>query len=89
MPADPNLINEYSPPVSGVLNCTAAGTTSFTCTNSCPWSVTGRDNQLPGLDSLGVRVEFTHTPVLGLFPFSGDMSLADRAVMRIEPDTRG
>jgi hypothetical protein len=34
-------------------------------------------------------VEFEHQPVIGFFPFTGTMNLSDRAVMRIEPNTRG
>lgn len=82
-------INTYDPPLSGVLNCSALGFTAFTCSNGCPWVPVGRDNVPPDLDDVGVLVEFEHDPILGLFPFSGTLSLSDRAVMRIEPNTRG
>lgn len=88
LPADINFINVYDAPISGVLNCSTAGATSLTC-NTCPWAPASRDNVPPTLDDLGVLVEFQHTPVLGLFPFTGTLDLADRAVMRIEPNTRG
>ena len=89
LPTNPALLNEYAPPVSGVLNCTAAGTTTFTCSNGCPWTPPSRDNVPPSLDDVGVRVEFEHVPVIGLLPFTGPITLSDRAVMRIEPNTRG
>jgi hypothetical protein len=88
LPSDIDFINVYDAPVSGVLNCTAAGVTTLTC-NTCPWTPASRDNVPPSLDNLGVQVEFEHTPVLGLFPFTGTMDLADKAVMRVEPNTRG
>lgn len=86
--ADPGKVNTYDAPASGVLNCTAAGSTSFQC-GGCPWAPAGRDNKPPTLDDIGVLVEFEHNPILGFFPFSGTLDLSDRAVMRIEPDTRG
>lgn len=89
LPSDTNLMNVYDAPVSGVLNCTSAGSTTLTCVNGCPWAPDLRDDSPPDLDNLGVMLDFEHTPVLGLFPFTGTFGLSDRAVMRIEPDTRG
>jgi hypothetical protein len=89
LPSNPNLKNVYVPPVSGVLNCSSSGSTSLTCSNGCPWAPSSRDNVPPDLDNVGVLVEFQHRPLLGLFPFTGTFSLSDRAVMRIEPNTRG
>lgn len=89
LPVNPAVFNEYVPPPSGTLNCSAAGVTTFTCDNGCPWTPTSRDNAPPDLDDLGVMVEFEHEPVVGLFPFTGTLNLSDRAVMRIEPNTRG
>lgn len=87
--ADLGRINEYVPPVSGLLNCTSAGATSFTCSNGCPWLPANRDNTPPDLDDIGVLVEFEHDPILGIFPFGGTLAVSDRAVMRLEPNTRG
>jgi len=86
--ADSGKVNTYDAPASGVLNCTTAGSTSFLC-GGCPWATGSRDNLPPDLDDIGVLVEFEHNPILGFFPFSGTLNLSDRAVMRIEPDTRG
>jgi len=81
-------INVYVPPVSGVLNCTSAGSTSFSCI-SCPWPPASRDISPPVLDDIGVLVTFEHTPIIGFFPFTGTFNVSDRAVMRLEPNTRG
>ncbi|MCO6501699.1 MAG: pilus assembly protein [Acidimicrobiales bacterium] len=88
LPADPNLINIYEVPTSGNLNCTAAGSTALTCDNGCPWAPASRRNLDP-FDDVGVLVEFDHDPITGIFPFTGPVALSDRAVMRIEPNTRG
>jgi hypothetical protein len=87
LPADPNKINYYEP--SGALNCNAAGVTSLTCQNGCPWVPASRNDKLPTPANLGVMVEYEHNPVTGLFPFPSTLTLSDRAVMRIEPNTRG
>jgi hypothetical protein len=89
LPTNTALLNEYVPPASGTLNCSAAGVTTLTCANGCPWTPPSRDNTPPDLEDLGVMVEFEHQPVIGFFPFTGTMNLSDRAVMRIEPNTRG
>jgi hypothetical protein len=94
-PADANggfanlgLINEYVLPPATPLNCTSTGTTAFVCF-SCPWDPLARDNTPPVMDDIGVEVEYKHDPILGFFPFTSILDLSDRAVMRIEPDTRG
>lgn len=88
LPSNPSLINVYTAPVSGNLNCSAAGTTSLSCDNGCPWTPSSRRNVDP-FDDLGVLVEFEHHPVTGIFPFHSPFTLTDSAVMRIEPNTRG
>jgi hypothetical protein len=86
--ANLGLINEYVLPPATPLNCTSTGTTAFVCI-SCPWDPPTRDNTPPILDDIGVEVEYKHDPILGFFPFTSILDLSDRAVMRIEPDTRG
>ncbi len=86
--ADLGLINEWVLPPATPLNCTSAATTAFICI-SCPWTPLSRDNIPPDLDDIGVEVEYKHDPILGFFPFTSLLDLSDRAVMRIEPDTRG
>jgi Flp pilus assembly protein TadG len=86
--ADLAKVNTYDAPSSGVLNCSSSGLTLFSC-DTCPWDPTTRDNTPPDLDDIGVLVEFEHSPILGIFPFTNLLNLSDRAVMRIEPDTRG
>jgi Flp pilus assembly protein TadG len=88
VPTNVALRNVYRAPVSGILNCSATGTTTFVCV-SCPWTPASRDNLLPVVDDVGVLVEFRHDPVVGFFPFTTSINVSDRAVMRIEPNTRG
>jgi hypothetical protein len=83
-PIDPsNLLNRYS----GSINCTS-GVVGLTCANGCPWAPGERDRKLPDLDYLGVEVEFEHVGVTGIIPLP-TVTFTDRAVMRLEPDTRG
>jgi Flp pilus assembly protein TadG len=89
VPANAVLKNIYAAPSDGILNCSPTGPTTFTCTNSCAWTPDLRDNTLPGLDDLGVFIQFRHDPIVGIFPFTGPMNVSDKAVMRIEPNTRG
>jgi hypothetical protein len=89
VPGSAALKNIYAAPADGILNCSPTGATTFTCINSCAWTPALRDNTLPGLDDIGVLVQFRHDPVAGLFPFTGPMNVSDKAVMRIEPNTRG
>jgi hypothetical protein len=86
--ADPDLVNHYVLPVGVDLACPVGDTPSFTCV-TCPWDPPSRDNIPPDLDDIGVEVEYKHDPILGFFPFDTILNLSDRAVMRIEPDTRG
>ena len=81
-------VNEYVLPVATSLNCTSSGSTAFVCV-TCPWDPVTRDNTPPDLVDIGVEVEYKHDPILGIFPFTSVLDLSDRAVMRIEPDTRG
>ena len=89
--ANPGMINEYRLPPAASLNCTSTGVSSFVCAGTCPgpWIPKTRDNVPPDLVDVGVRIDYNHTPILGFFPFDGVIDLSDRAVMRIEPDTRG
>lgn len=75
-------LNRYT----GSVNC-ATGVTGLTCANGCPWAVATRDRKLPGLDNLGVEVVFNHSNVVGFVPLP-TVTFRDRAVMRLEPDTR-
>jgi TadE-like protein len=84
----PSQVNTYGLPPATPLNCTSSGSTAFVCL-SCSWDPTTRDNTPPVLDDIGVEVQYRHDPILGLFPFTSILNLSDRAVMRIEPDTRG
>lgn len=82
-PIDANsLLNEYS----GTVNCSSL--TGLTCDNGCPWSVTSRNRGLPEPDKIGVEVVLRHQPVVGFLPFP-TVTFTERAVMRLEPDTRG
>ena len=88
--ANPAMVNEYVLPPAASLNCTSTGSSSFVCvTCPGPWAPATRDNVPPDLADVGVEIEYKHSPILGFFPFNGIMDLSDRAVMRIEPDTRG
>ena len=80
-----NLLNRYAP--AGPLQC-ASASTALTCTNTCPWAVSTRDRKLPGLDQLGIEVRFSHDNVVGFVPLP-TVNWSERAVMRLEPDTRG
>lgn len=85
MPDPPgSLVNEYTN--SGSLACGTAGH-GFSCSNGCPWTSTGRDNILPTLDEVGVRIEYTHSTITGLMPWL-DLTLDEIAVMQLEPNTR-
>lgn len=56
------------------------------------WIPSGRDTTLDpgggGLDVLGVEVTYDHDPVTNLFSFL-DRNFAERALVRLEPDTFG
>lgn len=86
VPSPPGgVVNEYTN--SGSLACGSIGH-GFSCSNGCPWTDTSRDNQLPDLDQLGVRIEYTHNSITGLMPWL-DLTLDEIAVMQLEPNTRG
>lgn len=83
-PIDPaNGLNAYT----GTINC-VSGTVGLTCANGCPWTPDSRDRVLPGLDNLGVEVVFVHQSVIGFLSWP-TLTFTERAVMRLEPDTRG
>lgn len=84
-PVSSGLVNSYIP--GGALQCDAAGH-AFVCDPglSCTWDPTSRDNVPPGLDALGVRVEFSHDYVVGFVPLPTSTFTED-VVMQLEPDT--
>lgn len=83
-PVDPiNLLNAYQPGAS--LDCSGAST-SFTCSNTCPWRPEDRSTRIDDLDRLGVRVKFVHEWVTGFWPFP-TATLDEQAVMRLEPES--
>lgn len=76
-------VNSYTLATS---NC---ATNSFTwTTNSVGWPAADRNNKIDNLDVLGVEVTFDHDSITGLMPLF-DATWTDRAIMRIEPNTRG
>lgn len=79
-----STVNEYTN--TGSLACGVAGH-GFSCSNGCPWVSTGRDNILPTLDEVGVRITYTHDSVTGFMPWL-NMTLVETAVMQLEPNTR-
>lgn len=86
------LVNVYE--VGGNLLCDNNDAHSLSCVNTCPWIDVNRNNtpdsaNPDAIDSLGVRVEFTHESVTGLFPFETTLSWQEAGVMQLEPDTRG
>lgn len=84
IPADSSKYRIYEP--SGALLC---DNTSHNLTlQSGTWAPGDRDDTLPDLDRLGVHVEFSHTKVTNLIPFSVT-NWTETAVMQIEPDTKG
>lgn len=78
-------INVYSP--TGALAC-GSTTTNLGCDNLCPWAPASRDRVPPTFDDLGVEVTFSHSDITGIFPFP-TVNWSERAIMQIEPDTRG
>lgn len=87
--ANASKVNEFVLPFATDLNCSPGGSTNFVCDTVCDWDPGDRDNIPPDIDDIGVEVFYKHDPILGIFPFTQLMDLSDRAVMRIEPDTRG
>ena len=74
-PNNPALTNKYVP--SGL---------SFVCSNGCGWGPGSRDTNTPGLDSIGVRVVFSHGWITNFVPFVGTVQWSDQTVMRFEPE---
>jgi hypothetical protein len=79
-----STVNEWSN--AGSLTCGSVGH-GFSC-DSCPWLPANRDNTPPSFDELGVEITYTHTSITGLMPWL-DLTLTERAVMQLEPNTRG
>lgn len=94
IPGDPtpdsDYVNKYQN--DGGLNdliCTDAGSHALTPgTPCCDWTPADRIGSLPAPDSIGVRLEFSHESVTGIFPFP-TTTWTETATMRLEPDTRG
>ena len=80
----PGSLNQYR---NDGLEC-GTSANGLTCNNGCPWAPASRDREPPGFDVLGVEVVFSHSSVTGLFPFP-TVNWTERAIMQIEPDTRG
>lgn len=87
MPTLPSAsVNAYTN--GGTLQCGSSAHGLVPDTNCCSWAPASRSRVPPNFDEVGVKVEFSHSSVTGLFPFpSNDWS--ESAVMQIEPDTRG
>lgn len=52
--------------------------------NGCPWTPSLRDNKLPGLDQLGVRIVFKHSWLTSFMPLPGGPWVED-SVFQLEP----
>jgi hypothetical protein len=52
--------------------------------NGCPWTPAVRDNRLPGLEKLGVRVVFQHSWLTNFMPLPGG-PWVDDSVFQLEP----
>lgn len=84
VPGNPAEYRVYEP--SGALLC---DNTSHNLSHvSGNWVATGRDNVPPVLDTLGVKVEFTHDKVTNIVPFPA-VNWTETAVMQLEPDVKG
>ncbi|NOY56664.1 MAG: pilus assembly protein [Actinobacteria bacterium] len=68
--------NVYIPKAGGGWMCMAV--------NGCPWTPALRDNRLPGLDELGVRIIFDHTWLTNFMPLPGG-PWSDDSVFQLEP----
>ena len=53
-------------------------------TNGCPWAAASRDDHLPGLDQLGVRIVFDHAWLTNFIPLPGG-PWSDSGVFQLEP----
>lgn len=92
LPGNPNLVNKYknNGPLTNLI-CDDATTHALAPdTPCCAWDPDGtpRDRIPPDLDTVGVRLEFSHNSVTGIFPFP-TVTWTETAVMQLEPDTRG
>jgi len=52
--------------------------------NGCPWTPASRDDRLPGLDQLGVRIVFDHSWLTNFMPLPGG-PWSDDSVFQLEP----
>lgn len=81
---DTGLVNEFTP--SGSRTCANGRVVPDFAHVGGSWAPAGRDDQLPGLDEVGVLVLFSHDDLTGLLPiFQGD-TYTQTTVMRIEPE---
>lgn len=71
-------------PTSNVYVPKAGGGWSCLAVNGCPWTAVARDDRLPGLDQLGVRIVFTHSWLTSFIPLPGG-PWSDSSVFQIEP----
>lgn len=76
-----NPYQEYEPAGDSPLNPVNCNATWDRVSNSYPPA--NRGVTFDDLDTIGVRIDFTHEWVTNFFPFDGDWT--DDAVMRIEP----
>jgi hypothetical protein len=92
IPSNSNFVNKYqnAGPLSNLICNNVAAHALTPDSPCCAWDPDGtpRDRIPPDLDRVGVRVEFSHTSVTGIFPFP-TVTWTETAVMQIEPDTRG
>ena len=73
---------------------TPAGTVACSDGNTVPnfaysvgnWDFSARDNQLPGLDDIGVLVLYDHDSLTEFLPFTDRQNLNESTVMRLEPE---
>ena len=68
--------NVYVPKSGGGWTCMTG--------NSCKWTAPSRDDRLPGLDQLGVRIVFTHSWLTSFIPLPGG-PWSDSSVFQLEP----
>jgi hypothetical protein len=61
-----------------------SGGSGWSCVNGCPWTPALRDNKLPGLDRVGVRVIFTHSWLTSFLPLPAGPWMDD-SVFQLEP----
>ena len=61
-----------------------SGGSGWNCVNGCPWTPALRDNKLPGLDRVGVRVIFTHSWLTSFLPLPAGPWMDDSG-FQLEP----